>query len=72
MTQRGSLPIQTVVTCLTRPATAPPRSYHAYCPPQFLDWQYRRERIQAELERYDSDIIFLQEVGTIHPLLTDS
>jgi mRNA deadenylase 3'-5' endonuclease subunit Ccr4 len=38
------------------------RSFNAYCPPQFLAWQYRGPRLLAELESYAADLLFLQEV----------
>ncbi|WIA09735.1 hypothetical protein OEZ85_009114 [Tetradesmus obliquus] len=37
-------------------------SFNAYCPPQFLAWQYRYPRLLAELEAYAADLLFLQEV----------
>jgi hypothetical protein len=39
-----------------------PCSFNAYCPPQFLAWQYRCPRLLAELESYAADLLFLQEV----------
>lgn len=39
-----------------------PCSFNAYCPPQFLAWQYRYPRLLAELEAYAADLLFLQEV----------
>jgi mRNA deadenylase 3'-5' endonuclease subunit Ccr4 len=37
-------------------------SFNAYCPPQFLAWQYRCPRLLSELEGYSADLLFLQEV----------
>ncbi|KAF6252797.1 hypothetical protein COO60DRAFT_1628447 [Scenedesmus sp. NREL 46B-D3] len=37
-------------------------SFNAYCPPQYLAWQYRCPRLLAELEAYAADLLFLQEV----------
>jgi hypothetical protein len=36
---------------------------HAYCPPQFLAWPYRKQRILEELLGLRPDILALQEVG---------
>ena len=36
---------------------------HQYCPPQFLAWPYRKQRILEELLGLRPDILALQEVG---------
>lgn len=35
-------------------------SANSYCPPEHLAWSSRWPRIQAELARYNADIMFLQ------------
>lgn len=35
---------------------------HLHCPRQFLDWNFRKQRILQELDGYNADIMCLQEV----------
>jgi CCR4-NOT transcription complex subunit 6 len=39
-----------------------PRSSHAYCAPELLEWAHRGPRLAAEIGGYDADLLFLQEI----------
>jgi mRNA deadenylase 3'-5' endonuclease subunit Ccr4 len=36
--------------------------FNNYCPPQYLKWTYRLNRILQELEQCQADVLCLQEV----------
>ncbi|GIM10440.1 hypothetical protein Vretimale_13991 [Volvox reticuliferus] len=36
-------------------------SYNSYCPPKFLDWEYRRAGLLRELDHLRADVVGLQE-----------
>lgn len=38
---------------------------HKYCPPQFLAWPYRKQRIIQELLGLQPDILCLQEASVV-------
>ncbi|PSC74002.1 Ccr4p [Micractinium conductrix] len=50
---------------------------HAYCPPQFLAWPYRKQRILQQVLDFQADLLCLQEVeraffeGELEPLLAE-
>ncbi len=39
-------------------------NYNSYCPPQFLNWEYRQRLVLQELEHHNADIVALQ-VGSV-------
>ena len=42
------------------------QSQYPYCPPWALSFEYRRKLLMSELQRYDADIMCLQEVQADH------
>jgi hypothetical protein len=48
----------------TQRHTVLPTCSNAYCPQEYLQWQYREPRIISELQHYSADLLCLQEVET--------
>lgn len=55
--------VRLVTWNLLAPCFSHPKKY-PWCPPEYLDWPYRGQLVQSELERIDADIVCLQEIQT--------